>query len=298
MARPRLPSVPERRVAERRGLLRPVMDALYRLLRWIGGHVSGFYAAVGLFLTIGLGLSLGAIALFAALARWVSGGTVQRLDDAVLSWVSQHRTPWLDALALAGAALGSKGAMWIVLILGSLFFWRSRHLYSMALLWISLLGGYVLNYVLKDAFSRPRPRLVTGDLELLGWRLRFPGSPSFPSGHALMSVVIYGTLAYLIVRLEPTRRMRRLTLLAAGVLVVGTGASRLYLTVHYPSDVLAGYLSGFVWATFCALSIEALRYFSDRQPGIRAAEADLERGIEPIREALRREPAGSSQQGS
>ena len=274
------------------------MDGLYRLLRWIDGHVRGFYAAVGLFLTVGLGLSLGAIALFAALARWISGSAVQRLDDAVLAWLSHHRAPWLDALALAGAALGSKGAMWIVLLLGSLFFWRSRHLYSMALLWVALLGGYVLNHVLKDAFARPRPRLVSGDLELLGWRLSFPTSHSFPSGHALMSVVIYGTLAYLIVRLEPTRRMRQFTLLGTGVLVVGIGASRLYLTVHYPSDVLAGFLSGFVWATFCALGIEALRYFSDRKPEVRAAEADLERGIQPIREALRGEPARSSQQGS
>lgn len=267
-------------------MLRPALDLTYRTFRWIAEHVRGFHAALGLFLSLGLAVSALAILVFALLARWISGGVVQQIDDAVLAWMSQHRAPLPDALALMGAALGSQGAMWIVLVLGTLFFWRSRHHYSLLLLWISLLGGYVLNGILKETFGRPRPRLVAGDLELLGLRVGFPSSPSFPSGHALMSVVIYGTLTYLIVRLEPTRRMRRLTLVTAGVLIIGIGLSRLYLTVHYPSDVLAGYLSGFVWATFCALGIEAVRYFSTRNPEARTAEADLDRGIRPIREAL------------
>lgn len=276
----------DRRAEPRRGPLRPVLDVTYRVLRWIAGHVRGFHAAVGLFLSLGLAVSAAAVLGFALLARGITGSVMQRFDDAVLLWLSQHRSPLLDGLALLGAALGSKGAMWIVLVAGSLFLWRSQHRLSLLLLWISLLGGQFLNRLLKESFARPRPGLVQGDVELLGWNIGFPTSASFPSGHALMSVVIYGTLAYLIVRLEPTRRLRRITLGVAAVLVGGIGVSRLYLAVHYPSDVLAGYLSGLVWATSCALGIEAVRFFSTRKPEVHAAEADLDRGVQPIRNAL------------
>ncbi|MEW5930502.1 MAG: phosphatase PAP2 family protein, partial [Gemmatimonadota bacterium] len=178
-------------------------------------------------------------------------------------------------------------AVWVVLAAGTAFLWRSRHRWSLLLLWISLLGARLLSRLLKAVFDRPRPALVDGDLEVLGLRFSFPESASFPSGHAVTSAVVYGTLAYLVVRLEPTRRMRRATLAAAAVLILGIGFSRLYLAVHYPSDVVAGYLAGFAWATWCALGIEALRYFAGGRPEVRRAEADLERGIAPIREALR-----------
>lgn len=282
----------ERRGLPRRGFLEhPLLDAFYGTLRWIRGHVRGFYAAVGLFLVAGLAVSVAALGLFALLATWVAGGATQRMDEAVLRALQGWKAPWLDGVALVGAALGSGTAAWVVIGAGTLYFWRSRHLYSLALLWISLLGGRVLNRLLKEAFGRPRPALVEGDLELLGYDVGFPTSASFPSGHALTSMVIYGTVAYLVARLEPTPRMRRATLLGAAVLVLGIGFSRLYLAVHYPSDVLAGYLAGFVWATTCALGVEAVRYFADRRPEVRGEEADLDEGIRPLREAVEGEPA-------
>lgn len=282
---------PERRAEPRRGILEhPLLDSVYGTLRWIRGHVRGFYAAVGLFLVLGLALSAAAIGLFALLAMWMAGGATQRFDDAVLRTLQGWKAPWLDGLALIGAALGSGTAAWVVILAGTVYFWRSRHVYSLAILWISLLGGRVLNTLLKETFGRPRPALVQGDLVLLGYEVGFPTSASFPSGHALTSMVIYGTVAYLVARLEPTPRMRRYTLAGAVVLVLGIGFSRLYLTVHYPSDVLAGYLAGFVWATTCVLGVEAARYFADRKPEVRRVEADLDEGIQPLREAVEGHP--------
>jgi undecaprenyl-diphosphatase len=281
-------SGPERRARPRHGILHPLLDSVYGTLRWIGGHVRGFYAAVGTFLAMGLGIAVAATLVFALLAERVAGGATHRVDEGVLLWLQQHRAPWLDALALAGAALGSGTAVWVVLGAATLYLWGSRHVYSLALLWTSLLGGRVLNRVLKEAFGRPRPELVQGDLELVGYTFGFPTSASFPSGHALTALVTYGTVAYLVARLEPTRRMRRLTLAGAAVLVLGIGFSRLYLAVHYPSDVAAGYLAGFVWATTCALGVEAVRYFGGRRPGARRLEAGLDAGIEPLRDAVER----------
>ena len=276
----------ERRARPRRGLRLP--DAVYGALRWIGGHVRGFYAAVGLFLVLGFGLAAAALALFAAVARGVAAGATQRFDDAAVLWIHQYSSTPLDALALLGAALGSGGAIAIALAAGTVYFWRSGHHYSAFLLWAALVGGRILNTELKAFFDRPRPDFFAGELELVGVRVSFPGSPSFPSGHAITSVIIFGTLAYLVVRLEPTVRMRRWTLAGATALILLIGLSRIYLGVHYPSDVLAGYLAGFIWATFCALAIEAVRYFRTKKPEVVEEERDLEAGLEPIREAIHR----------
>lgn len=273
---------PERRATPRRGTFRPLADALYGTIRWIGRHVRGFYAAVGLFLAVGLGVALLALGLLALLAEWMAAGAVDRWDVAALLWVRQHEHPLLDALAIVGAGLGSSAAAWIVIFAGTFLLWRTRHRYSAYLLWVSLAGGVVLNRLLKALFDRPRPDLFDGDLELLRWTFSFPRSPSFPSGHALMAMVIFGTLAYLVARLEPTPRLRRLTFAAAALVILLVGLSRIYLGVHYPSDVLAGYLAGFVWATFAALGIEAVRYFRNRKPEVIREERDLEQGIRPL----------------
>lgn len=249
--------------------------------------MRGFHAAVGLFLAVGLGLALLALGLLALLAERIAAGAVDRWDVGILVWMRGHEHPVLDALALVAAGLGSSAAAWIVIFAGTLLLWRTRHRSSAYLLWVSLGGGVVLNRLLKVWFDRPRPDLFDGDLELLRWTFSFPRSPSFPSGHALTAMVIFGTLAYLAARLGPTSRLRRLTFVASALVILLVGLSRIYLGVHYPSDVLAGYLAGFVWATFAALGIEAVRHFRNRKPEVVWEERDLDQGIRPLCEALR-----------
>lgn len=273
----------------REGALRPVMDALYTSIRWIGGHVRGFYAAVGLFLLIGFGMAVVAVGLFAWVAEGVAGGATQAFDEMIVDWVRNRQGVVLDWLSLAGAALGSGVAAWVVLGIASVSLWLSRHHLSVALLWIAVFGGRILSGELKALFDRPRPAPVDWQLEIFGSPIEFPASPSFPSGHAVTSVVVFGTLAYLIIRLEPTVRMRRWTLSLAALLILLIGLSRIYLGVHYPSDVLAGYLAGFVWATAAAFTIEVIRYFVAREPRVIREEKDLERGLRPIRETVRGE---------
>lgn len=265
------------------------MDQLYALIRWAGDHARGLYATLGLFLIIGLGASAVALALFAFIAQGVAGGATQAFDQGVIEWIRARQSPLLDWLALAGAVLGSGAAALIVLGVGSLVLWFSRHHLSAALLWIALLGGSPLVAALKAIFDRPRPEPRAWTLELFGRPLHFPTTPSFPSGHAITSVIIFGTLAYLVVRLEPTVRLRRWTLAIAAGLILLIGLARIYLGVHYPSDVLAGWLVGITWATFAALSIEVVRYFAGRKPGRPPVEEDLEEGIRPIEEVVQGE---------
>ena len=278
-----------RRQEPRTGVVGAATDALFALLRWIEGHVRGFYAAVGVYLTVGFVLSSVALLGFFALARLVGGSAIERFDIGVLTWLRARQAPWLDALALLGTALGSGVAVYLVLAVGGALLWWSRHHLSALLLLLTLVGGRALIEVLKTFYDRPRPGLFGSEIHALGRTFPYPESASFPSGHAITAVVVFGTLAFLTARLERTRHLRRITLVGALALIGLIGFSRLYFAVHYPSDVLAGFFAGLIWATFCAFAVEVVAYFIARRSAAAPEEAELEEGMRPVREALRHE---------
>src|SRR4029079_15919913 len=143
----------------------------------------------------------------------------------------------------------------IVSITG-LFLWLTRHRYSAALLLVATAGGIGLNNILKAGFSRPRPRIFE-------WGTT-ASSYSFPSGHAMSATVVYVTVAYLAARLQKPHSARLATLAAAAVVIATICFSRLYLGVHYPSDVAAGVILGLGWASFCMATLEAIQKFAKR----------------------------------
>jgi len=261
------PQTLERRSAPRAAGSRPWW--LSRLFHWVGKNVSGFYGAVGVLLIAGLAVMVACVGFFAMIADEVMEGGTQQFDDAVLLWMNQHASPWLTGLALDVTALGAGTVVWLVAIVASVFLWVSCHRWSAALLWVSILGSGLINAVMKLFFNRPRPHLFP-------WRVPYAGLSSFPSGHSMTSMVCYATLAYLITRLEPNVFLRRFTIALTALIVVGIGLSRMYLGVHYPTDVAAGFAMGLAWASFCALGIEAVRYFRHREPAVARQEKDLD----------------------
>lgn len=268
------------------------MDAFFTLARWIGRHVRGLYAVLGAYLLIGFALSAAAFGLFLLIAQVVAGGAVQHLDLRVLYWLRANRSAGLDALALAGTGLGSGTVAYGVLVIGAVVLWRTRHHLSVLLLLVALLGGRLLIGLLKEFYQRPRPRLFGDEVRALGMTFDYPHGASFPSGHAITSVVVFGTLAYLAARVERARRLRRATLIGAILLVLLIGFSRVYFGVHYLSDVIAGVLVGLLWASFCAFGIEVVRYFLVREPSVLREEAGLGEGMQPVRDALQADSSG------
>lgn len=263
------------------------MDVFFALVRWIDGHVRGFYAEVGVYLAIGFALSFAALAGFLALAHLVAGAGLQRTDVAVLRWLRDREGPVLDLLALLGTALGSGIAAYLVLAVAAILLWRERHHFSALLLLVTLVGARSLIGLLKEFYDRPRPGLFGDEIRALGMTFAYPESASFPSGHAITAVAVFGTLAYLVARLETSRSQRRMTLIGALLLIVLIGFSRMYFAVHFPSDVVAGMLAGLVWATFCAFALEVGAYAAKRSRGAGPEEAGLEEGMRPVRESLR-----------
>lgn len=243
-------------------------DSLYRLLRYIARHAKSAYAAIITYLSFSFFLLLGAIWGFAELADEVLAGTTQRLDEAVLTWVAGHRSALADHVAMEITALGNVTTLAVLILTVSVFLWLSHHRISVALLMIAVAGGGILNSVLKEIFNRPRPTIVEAATDVT--------SLSFPSGHAMASFIAYACVAFLVGRLEPTRTMRVLTWSFAAIIILAVGASRIYLGVHYPSDVLAGFTAGLAWLAFVISGITAVRYLGRGEPEVRRQEEDLE----------------------
>ncbi|CAN5815265.1 hypothetical protein BH23GEM3_BH23GEM3_12670 [soil metagenome] len=247
----------------------PDSAALRGTFRWIERYTSGFHSAIGVFLLLGFVIVVAAAAVLALIARWIRTDTAQGVDNTVLRWLDASRTGRLDFIMMEITALGSGTVVGLMLLVAGTFLWLTRHRYSAVLLGIAVSGGAVLNVILKYFFERPRP-------DVFEW-LTHATHTSFPSGHATNAVVLYGTLAYLIGRLEPTLQLRRITRAFALLLILLIGLSRPYLGVHYPTDVIAGFIIGAAWAMVCALGIEAVRFFQERQPEIERVEKDLDR---------------------
>jgi undecaprenyl-diphosphatase len=244
-------------------------DALYSTLRMIERHVTGFFPALAAFMTLSFLLAAGAIFLFAQLADEVLEGDTQAFDEAVLRWFQSHRSPGLTRVAMEVTALGSGSVIIMVVLLASVFLWLTKHKWSVYVLMLVVFGGKLLNTLLKGGFGRERPSIVESITDV--------SSQSFPSGHAMSSIVAYGSIAYLIGRLEPSKRLRYTIWAVAILLVLAIGATRMYLGVHYPSDIIGGYVAGAAWIFVVAASIRAVRYFADRRPQVRAEERDLQR---------------------
>ncbi|OFW03346.1 MAG: hypothetical protein A3H96_19230 [Acidobacteria bacterium RIFCSPLOWO2_02_FULL_67_36] len=187
---------------------------------------------------------------FTKLASEVLEGDTQKFDQQFLVALRDPADPsrpigphWLVNGALDITALGSAAVLGltVVAVAGFLMLqgmWRTGLFVSVA-----SLGGWFINSALKQLFQRPRPDVVP--------HLREVMTMSFPSGHAMTSAVVYLTLGALLMRVA-TRRLVKFYIMALAMAATFlVGASRVYLGVHYPTDVIAGWLIGLSWALLC-----------------------------------------------
>ena len=242
------PDVGDRR-ERHRGPLTRFWDLVYGGLRRIGLHVSSFYVTVGVFLVGGAVIAIIATIAFAEIAETVLAGGTQAFDVAVLQWLHAHQHPLLTQLMVEMTYLGTGTVVIVVVGVAALFLWHTEHKHSARLLLAATIGNIVLNGTLKFVYHRARPTVFE-------WQTTAVSS-SFPSGHAMSATVVYGTVAYLLMRLQKHVWAKALTLCTAVLLVLLICLTRLYLGVHYPSDVLGGIVVGLAWAAFCMATLEA-----------------------------------------
>ncbi|WP_224549698.1 phosphatase PAP2 family protein [Mesorhizobium sp. CA16] len=158
---------------------------------------------------------------------------------------------WLEGAVRDVTALGSTAVLVLITTATILYLLLIRRPSTALFMFAAVAGGQVLSSLLKFEVDRPRPDLVS--------HLVSETSLSFPSGHAMLSAVTYLTLGSLAARFLPDRRTKVFVLCLAVLTTVLVGASRIYLGVHWPSDVLAGWCAGFAWAMLCWLAARLLQ---------------------------------------
>jgi len=187
---------------------------------------------------------------FVGLAKQVVAGKTQTLDERMMLMLradddggSPIGPPWMEEMGRDLSALGGYVVLSMVLLAVTGFLCLERKFRRLWFVWSSVAGGYVLVMALKSAIDRPRPDIVS--------HLSIFHSASFPSGHSMMSAVVYLTLGALLAESTDKARVKFYVLSVPLVLSGLVGMSRVYVGVHYPSDVLAGWSAGLVWATAC-----------------------------------------------
>lgn len=197
----------------------------------------------------GLGLVAGLLLAFAKLAGEVAEGDTSAFDTAV---VLAFRTPdnpdtligpvWLQEIGRDVTALGSFAFLGPVFVAVVIYLLLIRKRAAAALMAVAVIGGTILSTLLKIEFDRPRPDLASTARVF---------TASFPSGHATLSAVTFLTIGALLSRAQSDSRVKFYVVALAVFLTIAVGISRIYLGLHYPTDVLAGWCVGSAWALLC-----------------------------------------------
>lgn len=193
-----------------------------------------------------------AIVLFLAMrfASELAEGEQLAFDKILLLALRRPNDPaqpigpaWLHHVMIDITTLGSTSVLTLIVILAVSYLFAIRRRLVALILVASIASGALLNVILKVSVARPRPDLVA--------HLVQESSMSFPSGHSANSAVIYLTLAILLASTQTRSRVRWLIIICALLITMIVGLSRVYLGVHWPSDVVAGWAVGATWALFC-----------------------------------------------
>lgn len=208
-------------------------------------------------LVVALGI-VGSLWVFLSMAGLMTTGRTQAFDERVLLALRQphdRAVPigprWVQVSAVELTALGSGPVLVTIILMVVGYLVIERRFAMMSLMLLACLGGMILSEPLKLLFMRPRPTVVPP--------LAIVHSTSFPSGHSMSAAVVYLTLGALLARTTTRRRLRVYYLGSALALSGLIGLSRMYLGVHYPTDVVAGWAAGVLWALFCELIAQRLQ---------------------------------------
>jgi len=187
--------------------------------------------------------------IFFIIANAVSAGSTQKFDVTIIEHLRnpEDNTPrgpiWLPDMMRDITSLGGGTVITIITLIVIFYLLILKKYNELLLVLAAVLGGTVIGLGLKELFGRERPDII--------FRLVDVNSLSFPSGHSMMSTVIYLSLAVLLARIESERKVRVYIVSIALFLSFIIGVSRVYLGVHYPTDVIGGWTIGLAWAAVC-----------------------------------------------
>lgn len=172
-------------------------------------------------------------------------------DNSISMFFYHLRSPMLTAIMQFFSFIGADGILMLSILIPLFFYWKKRK--REAILFTIMIGmGAVLNTILKLITQRPRPTLNPLVIE---------HSLSFPSGHSMNSFIFFMTVAYFYYHFTHKKKYSLLAFFIASIIILCVGISRIYLGVHYPSDVLGGYIAGLLWLLFVFLIDKTILFF-------------------------------------
>lgn len=194
-----------------------------------------------------IGILCGLAWLFIELAIVISTTETVQIDRSILLLLRDPNDlnnplgpTWLEEMMRDVTALGSNWILFFLVLIATVYLILVRQSKLAVLLVTAIVTGFVVAFSLKHGIDRPRPDLVSHGTMVY--------TASFPSAHAMMSTLVYFTLAALMSQAQGRKSVKTLLYLSAGFLAVWVGTSRVYLGVHWPSDVIAGWCAGGFWA--------------------------------------------------
>jgi undecaprenyl-diphosphatase len=253
----------------RQGAVRPILGHAARL--WLRLRLN----------EIGPLLSLAAFSLFAWIFVVIAGevieGDTESFDQTILLSLRNPANladpigpSWVEETARDFTGLGGHPILALVTFGVAVYLWMVGKRRTALFVVAAIGGGMLLSAVLKIGFERPRPALVPHEVRVY--------TASFPSGHAMLSATTYLTLGALLARANTRRRVKTFVLGFAVALTLMIGLSRIYLGVHWPSDVLAGWCGGAAWAALCWFVALQLQRKGQVEPPSAGTESPSGRG--------------------
>jgi undecaprenyl-diphosphatase len=189
---------------------------------------------------------------FIELTDDVTEGDTLTFDDTVISWLRDHQGPrWLQIMGRDITGLGGLIVLTgLTAVVAGYFLLRRKYQLAIVVL-VATAGGSAINTGLKHLIGRERPPVE--------YRIVQEVTHSFPSGHAMLAATVYLTLGTLLARGVPGRALKAYILFIAVIVTILVGLSRVYLMVHWPTDVLAGWTAGLIWAVLLWLGVQVLQ---------------------------------------
>ncbi|MFC4714349.1 phosphatase PAP2 family protein [Planococcus dechangensis] len=203
-------------------------------------------------LLIGLGLAASFIVLFAELADEMLEQELGVFDAVIIALLETVGSNAMDLVMFIFTELGS---VWVIGFLSIIVLWilsfRMRDKWGVLFFFVAVGGGALLTFLLKHLFNRDRPS-INEAIDAVGY--------SFPSGHAMGSLVFYGFVIYLVIRTKQKPWIQWLSVFCLSLLIMLIGISRIYLGAHFPSDIAAGYIAGAIWLVLSLVALEWIQW--------------------------------------
>lgn len=250
-----------------------IKENLLRVISWVRRFIREKFHSksedLPYYLTIAIAAVLFVIALngFVQLTDELVENDLTAVDETVSELILAQRSDALTTYLVFITDLGDRYAYLIITIILAIFFFVRQHSWKFIVQTTLVLAlASLSNIVLKQVFNRSRPSLE---------HLVEVNTLSYPSGHSMSAMAFYGFLIFLCVRYRMATWLRFILITLLLIAILSIGISRIYLGVHYPTDVAGGFIGGLIWVAFCAVVFSIFELLRKRKPG-RTADKRLE----------------------